>query len=133
MLALQLRTKVFNVIFSIVNFAVANQSRNWLYSQNFYHNQRDLCSSIYIEPVLNSREECEWNALRAFCFWRDFCQPACPLAAGFTSKTALNSLEECNEFADHHHESFCLSIDSLSCTKRSLDLCILFKVTFLYL
>ena len=26
--------------------------------------------------------------------WRDVCQPACPLAAGFTSKTALDSLEE---------------------------------------
>ena len=53
--------------------------------------------------------------------------------AEFTLKTALNSLGECNEFADHHHESFCLSIDSLSCAKRSLDFCILFKFIFLYL
>ena len=34
-----------------------------------------------------------------FCLWRDFCQPACPFAARFTLKTALNSHDECNEFA----------------------------------
>ena len=39
-----------------------------MYSQNVYQNQRDLRSSIYIEPVLTSCEECEWNALRTFCF-----------------------------------------------------------------
>ena len=48
-----------------------------------------------------------------YCLSRDFCQPACLLAARFTLKTA-NSHKECNKFADllcfkdHHYESLCL-------------------------
>ena len=34
------------------------------------------------------------------CLWRDFCQPACSFAPRLTLKTALNSHEQCNEFAD---------------------------------
>ena len=107
------------------------------------------------EPACSSQFNLQWagphlrrNAthLRTFCFlrsyfclWRDFSQPACPSAARFTLKTALNSHEECNEYADlicfkdHHYESFCLSVYSLSCATRSLDLCILFNFIFLYL
>ena len=61
-------------------YAVANQGTG-LYSQNVYQNQRVLRSSIYIEPVLTSCEEC--NTFEDllffksyFCLWRDFCQSA---------------------------------------------------------
>ena len=49
--------------------------------------------------------------------------------------TALNSREECIEFADllFGRLSLCLSRDSLSRDTRWLDLCILFKFIFLYL
>ena len=39
-----------------------------LYSQNFYQNQRVLPRSIYIEPVLSSREECNLLADLSFFF-----------------------------------------------------------------
>ena len=65
-------------------YAVANQGIG-LYSQNFYQNQRVRRSSIYIEPVLTSSEEC--NAFEDllffsiyFCLSRDLFQPACSLA-----------------------------------------------------
>ena len=103
-----------------------------MYSQNVYQNQRVRRSSIYIEPVLISREEC--NAFedllffRSFvCLWRDFCQPACLFAA----LNYHDLLTFC--FNDHHYESFFPSRDSLSCATHSLDLCILFKFIFLYL
>ena len=48
----------------------------WLYSQNFYQNQGVLRRSIYIEPVLTSREECNEFADLFFriylCLLRDF-------------------------------------------------------------
>ena len=84
--------------------------------------------------------------------WRTFCllqdifafgevlsTSSCPFVARFTLKTALNSHDECNEFADpafvqdHHYKSFCLSRDSLSCATPSFDLCIILKFIFLYL
>ena len=46
-----------------------------LYSQNLYQNQRVLRRSIYIEPVVTSREECNVFAdlfLKCICFSRDF-------------------------------------------------------------
>ena len=51
--------------FEIEFYAVANQGIG-LYSQNVYQNQRVLCNSIYIEPVLASREEC--NAFEELLF-----------------------------------------------------------------
>ena len=103
-----------------------------MYSQNVYQNQRVRRSSIYIEPVLTSREEC--NAFedllffRSFvCLWRGFCQLACLFAA----LNYHDLLTFC--FNDHHYESFFLSRDSFSCATHSLDLCILFKFIFLYL
>ena len=86
--------------------------------------------------------------LRTFCFFRSclifafgefFCQPACPFAARFTLKTALNyHIRNATNlrtfcFKDHPYESFFLSRDSLSCATHLLDLCTLFKFTFLYL
>ena len=63
----RLRTRVFSVTFSFVNwiYAVANQGIR-LYSQNYCQNQPVLRSSIYIEPVLIPREKC--NTLSTFCF-----------------------------------------------------------------
>ena len=109
-----------------------------MYSQNVYQNQRDLRSSIYIEPVLTSREECEWNAFRTSCFLEVIFTRLERRLSTSVSSCSWIYLEDSprlswgisKEFADHRYESFCLSIDSLSCAKRSLDLCILFKVYF---
>ena len=86
-------------------YAVANQGTG-LYSQNVYQNQRVLRSSIDIEPVLTSCEEC--NAFEDLLFFKSyFCTlerflpiSSCPFAARFALKKALNSHEECNEFVD---------------------------------
>ena len=86
-------------------YAVGNQGIR-LYPQNVNQNQRVLRSSIYMEPVLSSCEEC--NAFEdllflevIFAFWGDFCpSPACSFAARFTLKSALNSHDKCNEFAE---------------------------------
>ena len=109
-----------------------------MYSQNVYQNQRDLRSSTYIEPVLTSREECEWNALTTFCFLEVIFTRLDRFLSTSVSYCSWIYLEDSprlswgisKEFADHRYESFCLSIDSLSCANRSLDLCILFK--FIY-
>ena len=92
MFASRLRTRVFTSVLSfplyIEFYAAANQGIG-LNSQKVYQNQCILRSSIYIEPVLTLREEC--NAFESllllgsyFCLWRDFYQPACPFASRFT-------------------------------------------------
>ena len=76
-----------------------------MYSQNVYQNQRLFRISIYIEPVLISREGC--NAFEdllflevIFAYGEIFVNQLVSFAALFTLKTAPNSHEECNEFAD---------------------------------
>ena len=65
---------VFSFPLWIEFLAVVDQGIG-LYSQNFYQNQRVLCRSIYIEPVLTSREECNVSANLFFkiylCISRD--------------------------------------------------------------
>ena len=92
-----------------------------MYSQNVYQNQRDLCSSIDIELVLTSREECEWNAFS--------------LGSTFCSRDIVDSTR-----LPWGLQQICgplwiiLPFDRLlSCAKRSLDLCIFSKFIFLYL
>ena len=112
-----------------------------LYSQNFYQNQRVLPRSIYIEPVLTSREECNVATyLRTFfsefiSVFREILSTSMFFCCSIYIETAQNSRRECNEFADFlfRRLSLCLSRDPLSCDTRSLDLCILFKFIFLYL
>ena len=76
-----------------------------LYSQNFYQNQRVLPRSIYTEPVLTSREECNVFADLFFfriylCLSRDFVNQFVFLLFDIYIETAQNFLVECNEFAD---------------------------------
>ena len=74
-----------------------------------------------------------------FMSFERFYQPPCVFAAdrqqSIYIETAQNSREQCNELADllFSRLSLCLSRDSLSCDTRSSDLCILFKLIFLYL
>ena len=99
------RFSVLSFPLQIEFYAVGNQGIR-LHSQNVNQNQRVLLSSIYMEPVLSSCEEC--NAFEDllffrsyFCLWGDFCpSPASSFAARFTLKSALNSHDKCNEFAD---------------------------------
>ena len=95
-----------------------------------------LRSSIYIEPVLTSRDEC--NAFEDllffrsyFCLWRDFCQPACPFQLHLHSKQPLTIIRNATNLRTLI--LFFLSRDPWSCATHSLDLCILFKFIFLYL
>ena len=71
MFASRLRNGVFSVIFSfeIEFYAVGNQGIR-LYSQNVNQNQLVLLSSIYMEPVLSSCEEC--NAFEDLLFFRSY-------------------------------------------------------------
>ena len=57
-----------------------------LVSQNLYQNQRVLRRSIYIVPVITSREECNVFAdlFLGFIHVFRFCQPSCFFAAWFT-------------------------------------------------
>ena len=111
-----------------------------LYSQKFYQNQCVLFRSIYTEPVLTSREECNVFADLFFriylCLSRYFVNQHVFFAARFTLRQPKTpAAGECNEFADllfwrlYHYALR----DSLSCDTRSLDLCILFRFIFLYL
>ena len=109
-----------------------------LYSQNFYQNQHVLPRSIYTEPVLTSREECNVFADLFFKFiyvFREILSTSMFFGCSIYIETAQNSREKCNEFADllFWRLSLCLSRDALSCDTRSLDLCILFKSILLYL
>ena len=64
-----LRTWDFNVIFSFVNWILSgNWSRNRVTRSKCYRNQPVFLSSIYIEPVLTSCEEC--NEFVDLMFWR---------------------------------------------------------------
>ena len=64
-----LRTWDFNVIFSFVNWILSgNWSRNRVTRSNCYRNQPVFLSSIFIEPVLTSCEEC--NEFVDLLFWR---------------------------------------------------------------
>ena len=64
-----LRTWDFNVIFSFVNWILSgNWSRNRVTRSKCYRNQPVFLSSIYIEPVLTSCEEC--NEFVDLLFWR---------------------------------------------------------------
>ena len=123
-------------------YAVGNQGIR-LHSQNVNQNQRVLLSSIYMEPVLSSCEEC--NAFEDllffrsyFCLWRDFCQPACPFAARFTLKTApklpWGMHRICRPFflKTIIMNYFAFRETLMSCATRSLDLVILFKFIFLH-
>ena len=80
-----------------------------LYSQNLYQNQRVLRRSIYIEPVLTSREECNVFAdlFLEFIHVFRFCQPACFFAARFTlrqPKTPVRNTTNLRTFCfeDYH-------------------------------
>ena len=112
-----------------------------LYSQNVYRNQRVLRSSIYIEPVFTSREEC--NAFedllffrRYFCLWRDFCHwPACPFAARDFSEDSSKLLWGINRICGPFVlKMIILPFERLFVLCHSLiRSCISFKFIFFYL
>ena len=73
--ASRLRTRVFSVLFSFVNWILSGSwTRYWgLYSQNVYQNQRVLRRLIYIEPVLTRNATyLRTFFLEFFCLSRDF-------------------------------------------------------------
>ena len=80
-----------------------------IYSQNFYQNQRVLRRSIYIQPVLTSREECNvYPDLLFQNLFQRFCHSACFFAARFTLRqpktpvwNATNLWTFC--FEDYHY------------------------------
>ena len=113
--------------FSVSSFPFINRtlcgslSKNSRFcSQNFYQNQRVLRSSIYIKPVLTSREEC--NAFEGLLFFRinfsllrDLFQPACSFGAQFSLRQPLTSVTNAKNlrticFKGYHNESLCLSL-----------------------
>ena len=102
---------VFSFPFWIEFQAVVDQGVG-LYSQNFYQNQSVLPRSIYIEPVLTSREECNVFADLFFriylCLSRDLVNRHVFFAARFTLRqpktpvgNATNLWTFC--FEDYHY------------------------------
>ena len=135
--ASRLRTRVFNVLFSFVN---------WILSGS-WSRHRVIFSKLLSEPACSSQVDLHWASLhlpwgvQRICwpfileFIREILSTSMFFCCSIYIETAQNSSEECNEFADllFWRLSLCLSRDSLSYDIRSLDLCILFKFLFLYL
>ena len=74
-----------------------------LHSENVYQNQRVLRSSIYIEPVFTSREECNVFAdllLEFIYVFREILSTSMFFWCSIYIEIAQNSHEECNEFED---------------------------------
>ena len=107
-----------------------------LSSQKVYQNQHVLHRSIFIEPVLASREECNvfGNLFFRIYVFREILSTTMFFCCSIYIETAQNSREQCNELADllFWKLSLCLSRDSLSCDTSSSDLCILFKFIFFH-
>ena len=137
MFASRLRTRVFSVLFSFVN---------WILSGS-WSRHRVIFSKLLSEPACSSQVNLHLASphlprgmqcisgpfilefiLEILSFGMFFC-------CSIYIERAQNSRVECNEFVDllFWRLSLCLSRDSLSCDTRSLDLSILFKFIFLYL
>ena len=139
MFASRLRTRVFSVLFSFVN---------WILSGS-WSRHKVIFSKLLSEPAWSLQVDLHWASphlpwiqricrhlfFRVYSFLsRDFVNQHA-FCSSIYIETALNSREECIEFADllFWRLSLCLLRDSLSRDTRSLDLCILFKFIFLYL
>ena len=136
----RLRTSVFSVLFSFAN---------WILSGS-WSRHRVIFSKHLSDPAWSLQVDLHWASPRLawgmqricrplffriyLCHSRDFVNQHV-FCRSIYMETALNSREECIEFADLFflRLSLCLSRDSLSCDTRSLDRCILFKFIFLYL
>ena len=136
--ASRLRTRVFSVLFSFVN---------WILSASWTRH-RVIFSKLLSEPACSSQAELHWASPHLLWGMQRICGPFILefiyvfrevlstnmfFCCSIYIETAQNSREESNEFADllFWRLSLCLSRDSLSCDTRSLDLCILFKFIFL--
>ena len=132
--ASRLRTRVFSVLFSFVN---------WILSGS-WSRHRVIFSKPLSEPACFSPVDLHWASphlpwgMQRICgpfileFIREILSTSMFFCRSIYIETAQNSREECNEFADllFWRLSLCLSRDSLSCDTRLLNLCILFKFIF---
>ena len=138
--ASRLRTRVFSVPFSLVN---------WILSGG-WSRHGVIFSKPLSEPACSSqvdfhwaRPHLPWGAQRIcgpflllFIYvFREILSTSMFFCCSIYIETAQDSHEKCNEFPDllFWRLSLCLSRDALSCDTRSLDLFILFKFIFLYL
>ena len=136
--ASRLRTRVFSVLFSFVN---------WILSGS-WSRHRVIFSKLISEPACSSQVDLHWASphllwgmkricgpfFKNYLFFERFCQRACFFAVQFTlrqPKTPVGVQRICGPF--FFRLSLCLSRDSLPYDTRPLDLCILFKFIFLYL
>ena len=137
--ASRLRTRVFSVLFSFVN---------WILSGS-WSRHKVIFSKLLSEPAWSLQVDLHWASphlpwiqricrhlfLRVYSFLsRDFVNQHA-FCSSIYIETALNSRDEYIEFVDllFWRLSLCLSRDSLSRDTRSLDLCILFTFIYLYL